>query len=129
MIMSRATEEALRDLSDTRTYRASYHATLQNLEVERQIEAQREHDKELTRIEAGTRRLQDFALRGGPLSSTLYAGQYQPMAPPTFYEPFPAFPSRMLPPVTIAPSPIMPAPPSIWCTARTVGGTVYTDCY
>ena len=126
MIMSRVTEEALRDLSDTRTYRASHHVTLRNLEVERRIEAQREHDKELARNEATARRLQGFALRGGPPSNTFNAAQYQPMARAPFYEPFPA---SYLPPLPIAPSPINPAPPPVSCATRNVGRTLYTDCY
>ena len=129
MIMSHATEEALQDLSDKRRYRASYHATLGNLEIENRLEAQREQDKELFRVEADTRRLQGFALRGGALSlsNRLYAGQSKPIVPSPFYEPFPR--SMLSPGGTIASSPVVPLLPPVSCTPRSVGGTVYTDCY
>ena len=127
MIMSRATEEALQDVSDKRTYRASYHAMLRTLEVERRIAAQREHDREVAGIEAATRRTQGIALGGVALSNGLSAGRYQPIAPAPFYEPFPA--TTLLPPVAVAPGPMSATPPPVFCTSRRDGGIVSTYCY
>ena len=127
MIMSRATEEALQDLTDKRSYRASHHAMLRTLEVESRIEAQREHNREVAGIEAAARRTQGFALGGVALSNGLYAGRYQPIAPAPFYEPYPA--TTLQPPVAVAPGPISATPPPVSCTSRRDGGIVYTYCY
>ncbi len=127
MIMSRATEEALQDLSDKRMYRASHHAMLRTLEVEDRIETQREHDRKVASIEATTRRMQSFALGGVPLSNWIYADRYQPIAPAPFFEPFPA--TTLPPPVSLDPGPISATPPPVFCTSRRDGGIVYTDCY
>jgi hypothetical protein len=127
MIMSRATEEALQDLSDKRMYRASYHAMLRTLEVEDRIETEREQDRKVASIEAATRRMQSFALDGVALSNWIYADRYQPIVPAPFFEPFPA--TRLLPPVSVDPGPISAAPPPFFCTSRRDGGIVYTDCY
>jgi hypothetical protein len=127
MIMSRATEEALQDLSDKRTYRASHHAMLRTLELEDRIETQREHDRKVASIEATTRRMQSLGLGGVPLSNWIYADRYQPIAPAPFFEPFPS--TTLLPPVSVDPGPISAAPPPVFCTSRREGGIVYTDCY
>ena len=127
MIMSRATEEALQDLSDKRMYRASYHAMLRTLEVEDRIETQRERDRKVTSIEASTRRMQNFSLGGVALSNWIYADRYQPIVPAPFFEPFPA--TTLLPPVSIDPGPISATLPPVFCTSRRNGGIVYTDCY
>ena len=75
-------------------------------------ERQREHERDLVRMQAAGMILQGYALRGGPLGSFQQPAPYVPYQVPAF-----------------APAPVPRSLPPISCSTTAVGGYAQTNCY